>query len=545
MTQDIPWTSSLRTKFGALILALLLLLAGLIAINLYSANSFVSELKSVAFIAKHRTAHPMLYQLERLGSADAVEVEDAKRELRRLSAETEQILNALADGDPANGLEAEQEPRLVASLRERQRLWRDEIKPRLERVLAAPAGDPIITDRRAMQTSLEQYANEVDTAVDMRERLASDRLDQVQTAEWVFAGILLLVLIGAFWVVNQVVRRTTVLARTAGEISDGDLARLAPSEGRDELAFLGTAFNGMTANLRTRIESETKDRERLQRALGAIVETTNSLSSASAEILAGTSQQASGMREQAAAVAQTVTTVDEVLQTAEQAAERANAVYESAQRAVDVSSAGRKSVEDTIALMKDVQEQSAVMAEGIMRLAEHGQEIGEIIAAVTDIADQTNLLAVNASIEASRAGEHGKGFTVVAGEIKELSDQSKKATAQVRQILGEIQKSTNRAVMATEESTRSVERALNAVQESGDTIGSLEETITDASRTAAQIAASSVQQATGMGQIQQAMSHINEASSQNLAATKQTEQAAHDLNELGSNLKELLADHEK
>lgn len=545
MTQEISWTSSLRTKFGAMALGLLLLLGALIAVNLYDAGRFVSEMKSVVTIAKHRTAHPMLYQLERLEGSETREFDLAKRELRRLAAETEWVLEILAKGDPAQQLEPEQDPRLVASLRERQRLWREEIEPSLERVLATTPGDPILVERLPLQASLEEYAKQVDAAVDIRDKLASDHVKQIQLSQWFFAGVLLVMLLIGFWALNRVVRRTTTLASVAAEISEGNLNRKAPIEGRDELAYLGTAFNEMTGNLRAKIESEKKDRERLQHALNAISETTSRLAAASSEILAGTTQQAAGMREQAAAVAETVTTVDEVLQTAEQAAERANAVYESAQRAVDVSSAGREAVDDTMALMKKVQEQSSDMAKGITRLAEHGQEIGEIIAAVTDIADQTNLLAVNASIEASRAGEHGKGFTVVAGEIKELADQSKTATRQVRQILGEIQKSTNKAVLATEESTRSIERAIQSVEESGETIGSLEETITEASRTAAQIAASSAQQATGMGQIQQAMAHINEASGQNLAATRQTEQAAHDLNELGVNLKELLADHER
>ena len=97
-------------------------------------------------------------------------------------------------------------------------------------------------------------------------------------------------------------------------------------------------------------------------------------------------------------------------------------------------------------------------AENILALAEQAQAIGEIIATVNDIAEQTNLLALNAAIEASRAGEQGKGFAVVAGEVKALADQSKKATAQVRQILGEIQKATNTAVLSTEEGKRAWRR---------------------------------------------------------------------------------------
>jgi methyl-accepting chemotaxis protein len=271
-----------------------------------------------------------------------------------------------------------------------------------------------------------------------------------------------------------------------------------------------------------------------------IANTVQSLASTATEILAGTSQQASSMREQSTAVAETVTTVDEVLQTASQAAERAKTVADSAMHAADVGATGKQSVMNTLSMMEEVKDQTATIAETILSLSERAQTIGEIIAAVNEITERSNLLALNAAIEASRAGEHGRGFSVVASEIKSLADQSKKATAQVRQILGDIQKSTNTAVLVTEQGTKSVHQAIRAANESGETISSLVETMDAAARAATQIAASASQQATGMSQIHQAMSHINEASNQNLAATRQSEQAAQDLHTLGTRLKALI-----
>ena len=163
--------------------------------------------------------------------------------------------------------------------------------------------------------------------------------------------------------------------------------------------------------------------------IGPVNRTIEQLTSVSAEILAGTTQQAAGMREHSSAVTETVTTVDEVLQTSEQAAQRAQAVSESSQRAAQAGHVGRKAVEDSVSAMGTVREQTGSIAESILTLAEQAQAIGEIIATVNDIAEQTNVLSLNAAIEASRAGEHGKGFSVVAGEVKALADQSKKATA--------------------------------------------------------------------------------------------------------------------
>lgn len=265
------------------------------------------------------------------------------------------------------------------------------------------------------------------------------------------------------------------------------------------------------------------------------------LSNATSEILAGTAEQAAGMRQQTTAVAQTVSTVDEVLQTSEQAAQRARLVAEAAQRAVEVSDAGRKSVEEAIGAMDVVRTQGAAVADSIVALAEQAQAIGEIIAAVTDIADQTNILALNAAIEASRAGEHGRGFAVVAAEIKALADQSKRSTQQIRQILNDIQKATGGAVMATERGTKSMGDALRTVSQADETIRTLADTIADAAQVATQIAASASQQVTGMSQIHQAMTHISQASNQNLAATRQSEAAAQTLSQLGARLRQMIS----
>ena len=269
-------------------------------------------------------------------------------------------------------------------------------------------------------------------------------------------------------------------------------------------------------------------------------EAVQQLTAVGAELLAGSTEQVAGAQEQAAAVSQTVTTVDEVTQTSDQTAKRARLVSDVVRRNLEIGKAGRQAVEESIAALSSAGTKVESTAQNILALAGQAQAIGSIIASVNDVAEQTNLLALNAAIEAARAGEHGRGFAVVASEVKSLAEQSKKATTQVRDILGEIQRATNTAVLSTEDVTKGVAAASRVAAQAGATIKALAEALDESAQAAAQIEASAGQQAGGVAQIHQAMRNIEQGSRQTLAATRQAEQAAHNLNDLGGKLAALI-----
>jgi len=317
------------------------------------------------------------------------------------------------------------------------------------------------------------------------------------------------------------------ISDAAAKVASGDLTVNIRALGRkDEVGVLSETFARMV--------------ERLKKQTVDLSEAISVLASSSNEIAATTAELASGTEQTAVAVSETTTTVEEVKQTANVSSQKAKHVSEIALSAAQVSQNGTRLVKDTLEGISNIREQVEYIAETIVKLAEHNQAIGEIIAAVDDIAEQANLLAVNASIEASKAGEHGRGFMIVAQEIKSMSELSKQATKQVRSILNDIQKSSSAAVMATERGSKAVEATVRQSSGTGETIQALASSIGEASQAVIQIAASNQQQLIGMDQVAVAMNNIKQATTQNAASTKQVELTIRSLQDLGARLKEMV-----
>ena len=329
-----------------------------------------------------------------------------------------------------------------------------------------------------------------------------------------------------FWLDRLIARPLLQAAAIARQIASGNLGVQLPArDGKDEVAELLRALDAMV--------------NAWKHSLGETNPGIARLSAASRETLAAAMQSAAGANETAAAVSETTVTVEEVKQTALMANEKAHTVSEAAQRAAQTAESGRQAIEGGVEGMESIQEQMGTIAETIVRLSERSQAIAEIIATVGGLAEQSNLLAVNAAIEAAKAGEQGRGFAVVAREVKDLADQSRQATRQVRAILGEIQKAVSAAVMTTEQGSRTVAGGVRQAAEAGQAIRMLAENIADAAQMAAQIAATSQQQLAGMDQVAIAMDNIKQASAEHAAGSRQSEASARNLHELGETLRRM------
>jgi methyl-accepting chemotaxis protein len=329
------------------------------------------------------------------------------------------------------------------------------------------------------------------------------------------------VLINSFNLMQEYLHLKT---EQANSIAEGDLTiEVKPISDDDTM---GVAFTVMINNLRKQIEE--------------ITEGVNVLSSSSSEIMTMVSQLASSSAETATSVSETSSTVEEVKQTTEVSNQKATEVAESAQKISMISQDGKNAVEETIDGMSKIKQQMESIAGIVIQLSEKSQTIGEIAASVNDLSEQSNLLAVNASIEAAKAGEQGKGFTVVAQEIKNLAERSKESTIQIRTILADIQKEISSAVMATEQGGKVIDSGLELSSTASEVITTLAAGVEQASQSNLQIAASSQQQLVGMDQITSAMENIKEASIQTSNSTKQTEESIVELNKLGERLLEMM-----
>ena len=222
---------------------------------------------------------------------------------------------------------------------------------------------------------------------------------------------------------------------------------------------------------------------------------------------------------------------------------RAQSVIDAARVASDIGEDGRGSVKSILESMLSLRQKVQAIAQDILALSEQTQQIGEITAAVNDIADQSKLLALNATIEAAKAGEQGKGFAVVAAEVRNLAEQSKMSNAKVRQILGDIQKATNTAVLATEQGTKGVEAGMSLAERAGEVIQKLSNTLKENSQSVNTIVSGANQQNQALDQINQAMREINISTKQFVSGSRQTQLAAEDLDRLAGQLKLLASAH--
>jgi len=526
------WKSlKLRRKFFAVALAFTAVLAGLIAFNIWALRNQAQQSLASDIAGRQRMLSQKVVKEALLsGSGLAGSYQGTMKMLR-------DSLGVLTDGgEIAGSLETGASGHLSGASNGEIREKLTEQAALLQQYEAAAAvftatgaNDPKRVERLKDFLGLQaQVSESAESAVKLMGDHGANTV-QSAVALQILVGMLcaLVGLVISSLIGRQIADPLAACADAARKVAEGDLSiEPLPVSSADEIGVLQTAFNDMVKS---------------QRDITVHLRTVcDALTGAATAILSSAQQQAAGTKQQAAAVQEITTTVEEISLSGKQVAERSRQVAGTAEAVATSGTAGLQAVRDASAGMEAIREQTETVAENIITLSERTQAVGEIIATVNEIAEQSNLVALNAAIEAADAREQGRRFSVVANEIKNLADQAKEATSQVRGILEQTQKGINTSVMLTEEALKRVESGREKSTVSEHAIRQMSDNIQESVHAFQQIVGATNQQQIGLEQVTQALHEIRQASQQTAVTTAQLEKASIDLSQLGQKLAQTL-----
>lgn len=279
-------------------------------------------------------------------------------------------------------------------------------------------------------------------------------------------------------------------------VAQGDLTKRIDVTSSDEIGALATHFNSLS--------------DKLHEAIMQVSRSSNEVSGAATMLDDATEQMATGVEEAAMQVNSVATASEEMSKTTSEIAQNCVVAAKSSEKANGSASSGEKIIQDTIAVMNRINDRVKESAEIIKNLGVRSDQIGEIVGLINDVADQTNLLALNAAIEAARAGEHGRGFAVVADEVRKLAERTSDATKEIRETIQAMQTETKKAVVSMEEGVVDVGQGTVEAAKSGEALKDILHQINKVTSEINQIAVASEQETATTNEIASSIQQISQ-----------------------------------
>ena len=528
-------TSGLKFRHKMVLPAAAVVAAALVATGVTTALSRQASQELTRVEREHAPALEISRDLEELlvrmqrQLQDASDAEDLGS--LKVADATHQEMRQRIDAAREAGLGAAAVDRLATQVDEYHGLAR----ATAERIIRREQGEVVTAAKAAMVARARALSSELaDRTAHARASMAAgfEAARRLQARSSLLGAlIMILAAVGAtalsWFIAGGLSRPLETLHQAALRIAEGDLTVPIEVESNDEVGALAGAFLGMTGRLRAIIAT-------LRTASG-------DLSGAAVELERLTRAQTTLLERQATGIAQTSSTTRELEQTSSMASSRATSVLEVARRAADFSLQGQGSAQQSVEGIRQIQDSVGRIVAQSTQLLDQARAVGEIVETVKDLATQSHVLSLNASIEAVRAGEAGKGFGVVAAEVRALAEQSGQAATRIGKLVQEILAAIQATLDLTERSRRGMEGSLDAIRASGQSLTQIGAIVKETSEAALQIATAVQQQSTGVGQIAGAMRDLDAGMEETISRIQGLEQAATHLKTTSGRISEIVS----